>query len=208
MKIIILTTVALLIPTTVALAEQRQTFKDASGRTLGRSVSDARGNTNYYDSLGRTTGRSVTSGGTTTVHATWVGRRARSRRADDEGQDSELAAAVHESGHAVAVVTAFRTAKWLPRSAPPLPVRYVEITENGSGHCAAMNIYSATWDISVIAPRYRPLMEAQVCIHLAGGIAEGSIRACDVGVRHCGSRRITAEAIWSGSLPYWAISSG
>ena len=52
---------------TVALAEQRQTFKDANGREVGRSVSDGR-NTVFRDAMGRTTGRSVTSGGTTTVY--------------------------------------------------------------------------------------------------------------------------------------------
>ena len=65
MKIIILT-LALLMPT-VALAEQRQTFKDANGRELGRSVSDGR-NTTFYDAMGRNTGRAVTSGGTTTFY--------------------------------------------------------------------------------------------------------------------------------------------
>ena len=39
---------------------QHQTFRDANGRTLGRSTTDARGNTTYYDSMGRNTGRSVT----------------------------------------------------------------------------------------------------------------------------------------------------
>ena len=57
---------ALLLPTT-ALAEQRQTFKDANGRELRRSVSDGR-NTTFYDAMGRNTGRSVTSGGSTTVY--------------------------------------------------------------------------------------------------------------------------------------------
>jgi len=65
MKIITLT-LALLMPT-VALAEQRQTFKDANGREVGRSVSDGR-NTVFRDAMGRTTGRSVISGGTTTVY--------------------------------------------------------------------------------------------------------------------------------------------
>jgi hypothetical protein len=46
---------------------QHQTFKDANGREVGRSVTDTRGNTTFYDSMGRNTGRSVTSGGTTTV---------------------------------------------------------------------------------------------------------------------------------------------
>ena len=51
----------LLLASTAAMAEpQRQTFKDADGRTLGRSVTDNRGNTTFYDSMGRTSGRSVT----------------------------------------------------------------------------------------------------------------------------------------------------
>ena len=41
--------------------------RDAMGRTLGRSVTDTRGNTVFYDAMGRTTGRAVTSGNTTTL---------------------------------------------------------------------------------------------------------------------------------------------
>ena len=60
--------IALALLPTVALAEpQRQTFKDANGRELGRSVSDGR-NTTFYDAMSRRTGRSVTSGGTTIVY--------------------------------------------------------------------------------------------------------------------------------------------
>ncbi len=62
---------ALLLPT-VALAQQSsnsiETFRDASGREIGRSVTDTRGSTTFYDAMGRTTGRSVTSGGTTTTY--------------------------------------------------------------------------------------------------------------------------------------------
>ena len=59
----------LLLASTAATAEpQRQTFKDASGRTLGYSTTDARGNTIFRDSMARNTGRSVTSGGTTTFY--------------------------------------------------------------------------------------------------------------------------------------------
>ena len=47
---------------------QQHTFRDASGRTMGRSVTDTKGHTTYYDSMGRNTGRSVTSNGTTTVY--------------------------------------------------------------------------------------------------------------------------------------------
>jgi hypothetical protein len=66
MKIITLT-LALLVPTAALAEPQRQTFKDANGREVGRSVSDGR-NTVFRDAMGRTTGRSVTSGGTTTVY--------------------------------------------------------------------------------------------------------------------------------------------
>ena len=51
---------ALLVPT-VALAEQRQTFRDANGREVGRAVSDGR-NTVFRDTMGREVGRSVTNG--------------------------------------------------------------------------------------------------------------------------------------------------
>jgi hypothetical protein len=48
----------LLLASIVAMAEpQRQTFKDANGREVGRSVSDGR-NTTFYDAMGRNTGRS------------------------------------------------------------------------------------------------------------------------------------------------------
>ena len=79
-----------LLASDAALAQQqRQTFKDANGRILGRSVTDSRGNTtfydsfgrdtgraatdsrgntSFYDSMGRNTGRSTTSNGTTTVY--------------------------------------------------------------------------------------------------------------------------------------------
>ena len=53
---------------------QRQTFKDANGRALGRPVTDTRGNTTFSDSMGRNTGRSVTNGKTTTVYGNF-GRR-------------------------------------------------------------------------------------------------------------------------------------
>jgi len=86
------------------------------------------------------------------------------------------AAAFHESGHAVAIVRAFRDAAWLPRPPPQVIVRYVEITQTASGEwtgcCASANVYSMRWDISCIAPRYRDLMERQIIIHLAGGVAE------------------------------------
>jgi hypothetical protein len=72
-----------LLASDAALAQQqRQTFKDANGRTLGRlvtdscsttfydsfgrntgrAVTDSRGNTSFYDSMGRNTGRPTTNG--------------------------------------------------------------------------------------------------------------------------------------------------
>jgi len=84
-------------------------------------------------------------------------------------------AAYHEAGHAVAITMAFRTAVWLPNSAPQLPVKFVEIVESTprqwSGTCAGMNVYSMQWE-DRIAPRYRDLMERQITIHLAGAVAE------------------------------------
>jgi hypothetical protein len=71
MKIITLT-LALLMPT-AALAEQRQTFKDANGRDVGRSVSDGR-NTTFYDAAGRNTGRSVTHGNNIITHGSAGGQ--------------------------------------------------------------------------------------------------------------------------------------
>ena len=68
MKIIIV--VALVLIPTIALAEPvRQTYRDANGRELGRSTTDARGNTVYPRRDGpQHRARSVTSGGTTTIY--------------------------------------------------------------------------------------------------------------------------------------------
>jgi hypothetical protein len=78
-----------LLASDAALAQQqRQTFKDANGRTLGRlvtdscstrfydsfgrntgrAVTDSRGNTSFYDSMGRNTGRPTTNGNTTITY--------------------------------------------------------------------------------------------------------------------------------------------
>ena len=46
----------------------QHTFRDASGRSMGRSVTDTRGNTTFYNSLGQNTGRSSTQNGTTTIY--------------------------------------------------------------------------------------------------------------------------------------------
>jgi hypothetical protein len=92
------------------------------------------------------------------------------------------AAAYHEAGHAVAITMAFRDAAWLPRPPPPLPVTYVEVTDTPgqTGSCVSLNIYSTRWSIDVISEPYRDLMERQIVIHLAGGIAEAVA---------CGERR-------------------
>jgi hypothetical protein len=85
-------------------------------------------------------------------------------------------AAFHESGHAVATVLAFRRALWLPPSVPKQPIHFVRINENGGGDCRSANVFSIRWGI---APHYRPLMEWQTIIELAGPFAEGI---------HCGER--------------------
>ena len=70
-----------------AAMAQQQTFKDANGRTLGRSVTDSRGNTTFYDSAGRNTGRAVTdSRGNTTFYDAMgrnTGRAHHERQHDD-----------------------------------------------------------------------------------------------------------------------------
>jgi hypothetical protein len=86
--------------------------------------------------------------------------------------DEIAAAAHHEAAHAVSTVLAFRDAVWLPMPPPRLPVRYCEITSRGGGTCQSSDIYCAAWPIDCLKPRYRPLMEAQVCIELSGGVAE------------------------------------
>ena len=57
-----------LLASDAAMAQhQHQTFRDANGRTLGRSSTDSNGNTTYYDSFN--TGRSTTdSSGNTTFY--------------------------------------------------------------------------------------------------------------------------------------------
>ena len=106
-------------------------------------------------------------------------------------------AAYHESGHAVAVVLGFRGAAWLPFAPPPSPVRFVELTDSAagcSGSCTAANIFSTRWSVRRVGQRYRDLMERQVAIHLAGGIAEsihrgvrGKEEILQFATRHCGT---------------------
>ena len=81
-----------LLASTAAMAEpQRQTFKDANGRTLGRSLTDSRGNTTFYDSFGRNTGRSTTNGNTTTIYDSFGRRTGTSKGASDDHALGRLA---------------------------------------------------------------------------------------------------------------------
>ena len=58
---------ALLLPTAALAQQQRETFRNANGQTIGRSVTDTKGNSTFYNALGQQTGRSVTgSNGTVT----------------------------------------------------------------------------------------------------------------------------------------------
>jgi hypothetical protein len=102
--------------------------------------------------------------------------------------------AFHEAGHAVGISVAFRDAAWLPYPPPPVRVRSVEVVESTpgqwTGNCVGTNIYSTKW--KRVGERFRDLMEAQVSIHLAGGIAEaihrGERRRHEVlrfATRHC-----------------------
>jgi hypothetical protein len=66
--------------------------------------------------------------------------------------------AFHEAGHAVAAVTAFKDARWLPNPPPSPVVLSVEITDNGGqflGNCTAMGIFSTKWPARCVSPRYR-----------------------------------------------------
>ena len=75
-KMILLALLVLtLLASDAALAQQqRQTFKDANGRTLGRSVTDSRGQHHVLRLLGHNTGRSTTNGNATTTYNSF-GRR-------------------------------------------------------------------------------------------------------------------------------------
>jgi hypothetical protein len=105
---------------------------------------------------------------------------ASARRPSDDMRHTELElAAHHEAGHCIAVLWAFKTARWLPRPAPPLPVRYVEVVAHGSGqwggNCVALSVYSPRWG-TCIAPRFHDLMRRQAVVHLAGGVGEAIAR--------------------------------
>jgi hypothetical protein len=66
------------------------------------------------------------------------------------------------------------------RISTPATVAYLETLDDTpgqwSGACTAKNVYSVRWPIDCIAPRFRPLMGAQVVVHLAGGISEAIFR--------------------------------
>lgn len=101
-------------------------------------------------------------------------------------RDEKIWAAVHESAHAVATVLMFQQAEWLPGPAPLLPVKYVEIEEHAygewGGNCFGSNIYNSNADC-YRSQAYRDLMERQVVIELAGGVAESMYR--DAPIRDC-----------------------
>ena len=92
-------------------------------------------------------------------------------------------ASYHESGHAIAIVAAFRDARWLPGPMPSPLIRSVEITEHSDGQWTgltrAAGIYPQN-SLDRLTPRYAALAEASVMTHLAGGICE----ALALGERH------------------------
>jgi hypothetical protein len=103
--------------------------------------------------------------------------------------------AYHEAGHAVAAITAFKDAKWLPNPPPSPVVLSIEITDNEGqflGNCTAMGIFSTKWPARCVSPRYADLMEAQVSIHLGGSIAEAIHRGVRGSMRCCHTRIGTA----------------
>ena len=95
-----------------------------------------------------------------------------------------------------ATVLAFRRAKWLPNPMPRSLISYVEMIEDTpgewSGNCVSQDIYSPTWSLDRIAEILPPLMEAQIVIEMAGGIAEAIHRGERnqpfwFATRHCGT---------------------
>ena len=99
---------------------------------------------------------------------------------------TELATAIHECGHAVAITMAFRKARWLPKPPPRNPIHFVQIGANGTGNCQASNVY--TPGRSPIDDDHFPLMTAQVIIEISGGISEA--------LHHCGTRPNGSE-LWA-----------
>ena len=91
-----------------AAMAQHQTFRDANGRTLGRSTTDARGNTTYYDSMGRNTGRSVTDTNGNTTFYDEMGRNTGRAVTDSNGNtilyDSTVVAQAASKGATMAGV--------------------------------------------------------------------------------------------------------
>jgi hypothetical protein len=58
----------ILILASISGAQTNSTIRDTSGRTIGRTVTDSKGNTTFYNSLGQNTGRSSTQHGITTIY--------------------------------------------------------------------------------------------------------------------------------------------
>jgi hypothetical protein len=109
-------------------------------------------------------------------------------------QDRELAVAIHEAAHAVAIVQAFRTARWLPKPPPPNPIRYVEITGHGTGCCIGSNVYSP--GRSPVDDDHLSLMSKQVIIEISGGIAEAF---------HRGGSRLQGAELWDYARQYCGV---
>jgi hypothetical protein len=85
---------------------------------------------------------------------------------------SIAAVAHHEAGHAVATIAAFRTAKWLPRRRPSVLVRSICLDpDTHTGHCISVDIFNPSTNHP---PR---LIQSQIAIHLAGGLAEAASAA-------------------------------
>ena len=95
-------------------------LKDANGPTLGRSLTDTRGNTTYYDSMGRTTGRSVTDTKGNMTFCDSLGRNTgRSTTPTATRQLSMTRSVVAPAAskgagdcHALALVAIHRTRRW------------------------------------------------------------------------------------------------
>jgi hypothetical protein len=67
MKTIIIAIVFACVSNIVLAQVINRTYQDSMGREVGRSATDARGNTTTYDAMGRETSRATTSNGTTTI---------------------------------------------------------------------------------------------------------------------------------------------
>lgn len=64
---IIIAALALALVSSASAQTTERTYRDSSGREIGRSSTDARGNTTFYDASGRNTGRASNNGTSTTT---------------------------------------------------------------------------------------------------------------------------------------------